>query len=107
MNSITGDINMAVTFRDSNFSLIGAMNIDRNGEDWATARFNNPNATTHYETSHLQFGANLSVDGYERGSGYMEGSFFGANAAEAGGTFYMMRNSADEHVHGVFRAKKQ
>ena len=115
MNSITGDINMAVTFRDSNFSLSGVMNLDRNGEDWGTARFNDPNATTGYETSQFQFGARLSVDGYSDSDdvvkySYINGSFFGANAAEVGGTFSIhrpTRNFTAESVHGVYRAKKQ
>ena len=97
MNSITGDINMNFTFRDSNFSLSGVMNLDRNGEDWATARFNRQNAR-----SGNIFRTSLKVQG--GGRGQLRGSFFGANAAEAGGSFAVNK---DGIAVGVFRAKKQ
>ena len=104
MNSITGDINMAVTFRDNNLSLSGAMNLDRNGEDWATARFNDTDAISR--SPGYDFGAKLKVvrvDGTRIGriGPFISGSFFGANAAEVGGTFSVVE------AHGVFRAKKQ
>ena len=97
MNSITGDINMNFTFRDSNFSLSGVMNLDRNGEDWATARFNRQNAR-----SGNIFRTSLKVQG--GGRGQLRGSFFGANAAEAGGSFAVNK---DGIAVGVYRAKKQ
>lgn len=111
MNSITGDINMAVTFRDSNFDLSGAMNLTRNDKAWATARFmhnsnNRVSDTTflrcchHFSTSLIN--ANFS-------DGVISGSFFGANAAEVGGNFYVIKSGKDggEYAEGIFRAKKQ
>ena len=113
MNSITGDINMAVTFRDGNNSLSGTMNLDRNGASWAMARFNTQNARINpyavFETS-----LNLE-DGY--GGGYLWGDFFGfgGNADEVGGHFTLIKSNRTattgatefENVGGVFRAKKQ
>ena len=101
MDSITGDINMAVTFQDNDFSISGTMNLNRNGEDWATARFDKRNAKVSssilwaHHFSFISGGVNLS------------GSFFGANAAEVGGTFSYGKRENDETAVGVFRAKKQ
>ena len=106
MNSITGDINMAVTFRDSNFRLSGSLNLDRNGTDWVTARFNQQNAKFHspdINSPNHHFSAKLNVDGSHKGS--LSGSFFGANAAEVGGNFYI--DKYPETARGVFRAKQQ
>ncbi len=112
MNSITGDINMAVTFRDSNFRLSGSLNLDRNGTAWATARFNNQNAKSSSPNHH--FSANLKVDVVgDDGESSLSGSFFGANAAEVGGDFNVHKfvRSGDrrgiQRAVGVFRAKKQ
>ena len=100
MNSITGDINMTVTFRDGNNSLSGAMNLDRNGTHWARARFNTQNA--RFSSGSNIFRTSLKVQG--GGRGQLRGSFFGANAAEAGGSFAVNK---DGIAVGVFRAKKQ
>ena len=106
MNSITGDINMAVTFRDSNFSLSGSMNLYRHGKYWATGRFNNPNISSSIlqNQGHLyHFMTGFSGDGDAFGS--LSGNFFGANAAEVGGEFSFFKGR--EFADGVFRAKKQ
>ena len=100
MNSITGDINMTVTFRDGNNSLSGAMNLDRNGTHWARTRFNTQNA--RFSSGSNIFKTSLKVQG--GGRGQLRGSFFGANAAEAGGSFAVNK---DGIATGVFRAKKQ
>ena len=110
MNSITGDINMAVTFRDSDYSLSGSLNLDRNGTAWVTRRFNQQNSKSdsfhdpaHHFSAHLNLDANLNL---LRGSeSSLHGSFFGANAAEVGGYFFIEKG--DEAARGVFRAKKQ
>ena len=100
MNSITGDINMNVTFRDGNNSLSGAMNLDRHDTHWARARFNTQNARSSSGSN--IFRTSLKVQG--GGRGQLRGSFFGANAAEAGGSFAVNK---DGIAVGVFRAKKQ
>ena len=100
MNSITGDINMTVTFRDGNNSLSGAMNLDRNGTHWARARFNTQNARSSSGSN--IFRTSLKVQ--DGGRGQLRGSFFGANAAEAGGSFAVNK---DGIAVGAFRAKKQ
>ena len=103
-NSITGDINMAVNFRDGNNSLSGTMNLDRNGSDWATASFNTQNARAN--PTDPDFKAPLNVVG--GGSGQLNGSFFGKDAAEVGGSFYVDKQHGDGGgAAGVYRAKKQ
>ena len=108
MNSITGDINMNVNFRDSDFSLSGAINLDRNGEDWATARFNNqkPEGGIGFYSGY-HFFIRLDVDGDrdQNPSNFMWGDFFGANAAEVGGGFGVEKGR--ERANGIYRAKKQ
>ena len=111
IDSITGDINMAVTFRDSNFDLSGAMNLSRNGKAWATARFMHNSNNTVSDTAFLRcchhFSTSLINANFSGGA--ISGSFFGANAAEVGGNFYVIKSGKDGrgYAEGVFRAKKQ
>ena len=105
INSITGNINMAVTFRDGNNSLSGTMNLDRNGASWATARFNTQNARANPNDS----GFKASLNSEDGGRGGLRGSFFGfgTNAAEVGGNFFFLKGNKTGLANGVFRAKKQ
>ena len=107
INSITGNINMAATFRDGNNSLSGTMNLDRNGTAWVTARFNTQNARPNPNDS----GFKASLDSEDGGRGGLRGSFFGfgANAAEVGGNFFFLKENKTGLglASGVFRAKKQ
>ncbi len=110
MNSITGDINMAVTFRDSDYSLSGSLNLDRNGTAWVTARFNQQNSQSDsFPDPAHHFSAQLNLDGDYGYESHLSGSFFGANAAEVGGYFFIdeVEYPKGATAQGVFRAKKQ
>ena len=112
--SITGDINMTVNFQDK--SLSGAMNLDRNGSDWATATFNTTGYFAYpdkrredpfYDVPVYSFEASLNVSG--GGWGTMEGWFFGKDTAEVGGSFSVWKSYNCDRgcAGGVYRAKKQ
>lgn len=102
-NSITGTINMNVSFRDGNNSLAGTMQLDRNGASWATANINTNNGRPD---SDEQLSAQMTVQG--GGNGELRGNFYGPNAEELGGGFYIDKQSGDGGgAAGVFRAKKQ
>ena len=105
INSITGNINMTVTFRDGNNSLSGTMNLDRNGVSWATARFNTQNARANPNDP----GFKASLNSEDGGRGGLRGSFFGfgSNAAEVGGNFFFLKGNKIGLANGIFRAKKQ
>lgn len=84
-----------------NNTLSGSINAQRSGSNWATANFSN----TNFNRSENRFQGQMSIQ--NGGRGQIEGSFYGNEAQEVGGAFYIDKQHGDAGgASGIFRAKK-